>query len=295
MTDHPPPICDYEGSDYQERFWEQGDRAYEDAVEAIALKRLIPPAGHRMLEIGAGAGRNTTRFSGYKQIVLLDYSETQLRQAMDRLGADSRYVYVAADAYRLPFEAGAFDGITMIRTLHHMADPQAAITQIRNVIAGEATFILEFANKRNLKAILRWLARKQEWNPFTPESVEFAELNFDFHPSRVRAWLRQADFVISRQLTVSHFRMQALKRVVPHQLLVAADSLLQWSGGLWQLTPSVFVRSYARGPSLQEEIPWRCPHCFAGGLVEEEIRLQCANCDRKWPIRAGIYDFRLNQ
>jgi SAM-dependent methyltransferase len=264
-------------------------------VEAIALKRLIPRSGQRMLEIGAGAGRNTPRFGGYDQVVLLDYSETQLRQAMERLASDTRLLFVAADAYYLPFEAGAFDGVSMIRTLHHMTDPQAAIRQVRNVIAGEATFILEFASKRNLKAILRWLARRQDWNPFSRDSVEFAELNFNFHPGQVREWLRQVDFNISGQLTVSHLRTRLLKRIVPHQLLVAADSLLQWTGALWQLTPSVFLRSHARGPALSEQIPWKCPHCGGGGLHQEVDHMRCSGCDRAWPIRSGIYDFRIKQ
>jgi hypothetical protein len=43
MTKEPPAICDYEGSDYQERFWDQADRVYEDRVESIALRRLLPP------------------------------------------------------------------------------------------------------------------------------------------------------------------------------------------------------------------------------------------------------------
>ena len=45
-----------------------------------------------------------------------------------------------------------------------------------------ANFILEFANKRNMKSILRYALRRQTWSPFAPESVEFAPLNFDFHP-----------------------------------------------------------------------------------------------------------------
>ena len=28
-----PPVCNYEESDYQESFWEHGNRAYEDAAE----------------------------------------------------------------------------------------------------------------------------------------------------------------------------------------------------------------------------------------------------------------------
>ncbi len=79
------PICDYEGSDYQTSFWERGGRAYEDAVEAVALRRLLPPAGgNLLLELGAGAGRNTLRYRNYQRVVLLDYSHTQLEQAHRR-------------------------------------------------------------------------------------------------------------------------------------------------------------------------------------------------------------------
>ena len=61
-----PPICSYEGSDYQTSFWDQGGREYEDAVEAIALQRLLPKSGRHMLELGAGAGRNTPRYAGFE-------------------------------------------------------------------------------------------------------------------------------------------------------------------------------------------------------------------------------------
>src|SRR4030095_6571489 len=152
-----PPVCNYEDSDYQTSFWDKGGREYEDRTEAIALKRLLPKKGRLLLELGAGAGRNTPRYVGFDRIVLLDYSRTQLEQAQARLGQADKYIYVAADAYRLPFVDGLFDVVTMIRTLHHMADAPKALGQVTNVLHSEGTFILEFANKRNLKAILRYL------------------------------------------------------------------------------------------------------------------------------------------
>ena len=140
-----PPICNYEGSDYQSSFWDKGGREYEDRVEAIALKRLLPRRGRLMLELGAGAGRNTTRYAGFERTILLDYSHTQLEQAQQRLGKSDKYIYVAADVYRLPFINGLFDAATMIRTLHHMADAPKAMEQVRNVLQPGAVFILEFA------------------------------------------------------------------------------------------------------------------------------------------------------
>src|SRR5512132_4642365 len=141
-----PPVCNYEGSDYQTSFWEKGGREYEDRTEAIALKRLLPPKGRLLLELGAGAGRNTPRYLGFDRIILLDYSRTQLEQAQQRLGKSDKYVYVAADVYRLPFIDGLFDAATMIRTLHHMADAPKALKQVKDVLGTGGVFILEYAN-----------------------------------------------------------------------------------------------------------------------------------------------------
>ncbi len=294
-----PPVCDYEGSDYQSAFWDQGGRLYEDRVEAIALRRLLPKSGRLMLELGAGAGRNTPRYVGFDRVVLVDYSRSQLQQAQKRLGDSPRYIYVAADIYRLPFVGGLFDAATMIRTLHHMADAPRALAQVHGVLASHATFILEFANKRNFKAIARFALHRQEWNPFSPEPVEFAKLNFDFHPRTVRTWLETLRFRIERTVAVSHFRVGFLKRVVPTSLLVWLDSLFQWTGELWQFTPSVFVKAVAAGGTPRATaIPsnvmdfFKCPECGHAPLIEREGTLDCPHCGLRWEKREGIYDFR---
>lgn len=291
-----PPVCSYEGSDYQTSFWEQGGREYEDAVEVVALRRLLPAEGQLLLELGAGAGRNTPRYQGYQQIVLVDYSLTQLQQARQRLGDTPRYRYVAADIYRLPFASGLFDGATMIRTLHHMAEARRALNQVRRTLQSNAIFILEFANKKNIKSILRYILRRQSWNPFSPEPVEFAALNFDFHPATVRAWLQESGFVTERTLTVSHFRIGWMKRIFPLKFLVWLDSLCQPTGNLWQLTPSVFTRNRAVGqtqPAGAGEF-FRCPACEAA-LPDTPPELICPACGRIYPVIDGIYDLRYQQ
>jgi ubiquinone/menaquinone biosynthesis C-methylase UbiE len=293
-----PPVCDYEGSDYQTSFWDQGGREYEDRTEAIALKRLLPESGHLLLELGAGAGRNTPRYLGFNRIVLLDYSRTQLEQAQGRLGKSDKYIYVAADVYRLPFVDELFDAATMIRTLHHMADAPKALDQLRKVLQPSGTFILEFANKLNLKAILRYLLGRQTWSPFTLEPVEFVKLNFDFHPRAIRNWLKELGFEIERTLTLSSFRVGFLKRIVPTSILVFFDSLFQWTGALWQLSPSVFVRAKAVGGMQKGELPdnlllfFKCPDCGHSPLVDKKDYLECSNCKKKWGVKDGIYDFR---
>ena len=298
-----PPVCDYEGSDYQTSFWERGGREYEDRAEAIALRHLLPASGRLMLELGAGAGRNTPRYAGYERIVLLDYSRTQLEQARARLGDSPRFIYVAADIYRLPFVAGLFDGATMIRTLHHMQDAPRALAQVRRTLQPGAVFVLEYANKRNLKAILRYWLGRQSWSPFTSEPVEFAALNFDFHPKAMRKWLADLGFRVEATRTVSHFRAGPLKRLVPAKTLATLDGLFQPTGALFQLTPSVFIKARVVGraaapPHAESELSWfQCPECGHHPLsgdrqLEGDRYLHCPNCGRNWGFREGIYDFK---
>jgi ubiquinone/menaquinone biosynthesis C-methylase UbiE len=296
VTDKQPPICNYEGSDYQTKFWELGGRQYEDLAEAIALKRLLPAKGNLLLELGAGAGRNTPRYTGFKQVVLLDYSLTQLKQAMQRMGKNQSYIYVAADIYKLPFVDGLFDTATMIRTLHHMADPQAALRQVRRTLQPGAMFILEYANKHNLKAILRYSIRRQNWSPFTLDSVEFEKLNYDFHPEAVRGWLKASDFNLEQQLAVSYFRLGMIKKLVPLRFLSRLEEWIQPSGKWWQLSPSVFTCSQATGNSTKA-LPglfFKCPACESDSIQPHGNRLICLGCSREWPIREGIFDFRLS-
>jgi ubiquinone/menaquinone biosynthesis C-methylase UbiE len=247
--------------------------------------------------LGAGAGRNSLRYAGFEKLVLLDYSRTQLRQARERLGGSGRFLYVAADVYNIPFAAGLFDAATMIRTLHHLADPSAALKEVRRVLAPQSTFLLEFANKRNLKAILRFLLGRQSWNPFSPNSVEYLPLNFDFHPRSVRGWLMENGFRILDQATVSHFRLSLLKKAVPAEILSYLDYLCGFTGNLWQLSPSVFVLNLANpnGPTDPAGF-FRCPFCANLDLKEDSQpaggSLICHKCSRRYLIRDGIYDFK---
>lgn len=298
-----PPICDYEDSDYRTRFWEGQQREYEDAVERIAMRRLLPPCGEMLLDLGAGYGRLADLYTGYKRVVLFDYSRSQLLYARRQLADDGRFIFVAGDFYQLPFVSGLFDAIIQVRVIHHAADAPAVFGQVRRVARPVAVYLLEFANKQNLKAIGRYLLRRQDWSPFDRQPVEFVELNFDFHPVWIREQLTRVGFCPGRSLTVSHLRMGWLKRRVPTRWLVALDSLVQHTGRWWQLSPSVFVRSRATasGPTAPDGAFFVCPNCGARlptpgdllqGLPMADEDLVCPDCAQVWPVRDGIFDFK---
>ncbi len=288
-----PQVMDYEGSDYQERFWKQGGRDYEDLAERIALQKLLPPAGRRIVEFGAAFGRLADLYGGYEQIILLDYSRSLLRQAQARLGLGGRFVYVAANLYELPLVDGAVDSAVMVRVMHHLADVPAALTQIRRTIAPGGCFVAEYASKRHLKSIARYTLRRQTWSPFDSEPYEFVPLNYDFHPAWMTEQLKQAGFSIDKERAVSNFRLPALKQLVPAHLLASADGAVQSVGARWKLTPSVFVRCSVPGerPASLPSHLFQCPEC-TGQLKEGINSLDCPACGRRWPVREGLFDFK---
>jgi len=289
-----PPICDYEGSTYRTDFWEGRGREYEDAAERAALRRLLPPAGHRLLDVGAGYGRLADLYDGYHEVVLLDYSLSQLRYARQHLG-DQRYVYVAADIYRLPLVDAAVDTTVMVRVLHHLVEVPKALTQLARVTRGGGAFALEFANKRHLKNILRHALGRGP-NPFDPQPYQFAPLHYDYHPAWVLERLREAGFAPERQLAVSTFRLPLLKRTIPTSLLAALDSVLQPVLAPMALSPSQFVRSRKVGGPTAEHPPrkvlFRCPDCGHAPLDAAGDALHCSHCDAAWPIVDGVYVFK---
>lgn len=288
----PPKICDYEGSNYRTEFWEGQGRDYEDRAERIALRKLLPSSGRRLLEIGAGFGRLTNEYDNFDQVILLDYSFSQLQYAREHYGDSDRFVYVAADVYHLPFLAGTFDAATMIRVIHHMADVPSALAQIRRILTPRATFILEHANKQNIKSMLRYAMGKQAWSPYTHEPVEFVELNFDFHPEYIREQLKVATFDLQKRIPVSFFRVGIIKDRMPTQVLVTLDGLLQNTGILY--TPSIFTKSIATGETplnLSAENIFVCPES-GGALVREGDIMRCKENGLRYAIRDGIYDFK---
>ena len=295
MSDQPP-VCDYEGSDYRVRFWEQGGRAYEDRAERTALRRMMPSRGDTLLDIGAGFGRLADEYDGYHRVVLFDYSRTLLREAQERLH-DPRFIFVAGDWYQMPFVDNLFDTLVQVRTIHHAADVPALMRQLSRIARSNGDYILEFANKRNLKAMGRHLLGRQEWSPYDKEPIEFVELNFDFHPTWMKAQLAAAGFKPGQILTVSHFRIDVVKRLVPTGLLTWLDGLASNTGGLWQLTPSVFVHSKAPAGPLAPAAPafFACPRCHAAlPTAPTEGYLVCPDqeCATKWPVVDGLYDFK---
>lgn len=306
MTDltvgNTTPVIDYEGSGYRTDFWEGQGREYEDRVERAALGRLLPLSGRRIAEIGAGFGRLADLYLHYDQIVLFDYSRTLLQEAVSRWGRDPRFVFIAGNVYELPLADSILDTLVMVRVMHHLADVPQALAQIRRVLHGSSTAVLEYANKRNLKAIARWLLRRQGWSPFEDEPVEFVELNYDFHPVWMAKRLDEAQLRIARQFAVSHFRLPAVKERIPAAQLIRLEQPFFALGGRFPLAPSVFIQATAPDNGLPQaqstqaaDVPslLRCPHCSTSRLQWDGVdQVVCQSCGRRYARRHNIWDMK---
>ena len=187
----------------------------------------------------------------------------------------------------------------MIRTLHHMADAPLALAQVeRRAAAG-----------RHLHPRIRQQAQpqspscatgsgKQNWSPFTLEPVEFAALNFDFHPAAIRHWLK--DRRVSRSNARSPSAISAWgssNALIPTRLLAWLDSAASLTGNWWQFTPSVFLLTARRWQGRTGQLkahssparPAVQPLADTPPLIElPQLRA------RAIPVADGIYDFRLN-
>ncbi len=301
--DIPVRVIDYEQSTYRTSFWQNANRRYEDAVERLALRRMLPLTGKRIVDLGAGFGRLANEYHQYDQVILFDYSRSMLAQAVERWGHDARFVFVAGSVYSMPFVPQCMETVVMVRVMHHLAESLSALQEIERVLQTGGTAVLEFANKRNLKSMLRYMCRGQTWSPYAPEPVEFAEMHFNFHPLWMQRQLGLTGLICEEAYSVSHLRLPTLKRMLPADLLAQADSLLFRPGGRYPLGPSVFLQTRKEGtkqapvaaPAADTNVAdWlQCPLCQRATLVQPEPTvLRCAKCETAYHQQAGIWDFK---
>jgi demethylmenaquinone methyltransferase / 2-methoxy-6-polyprenyl-1,4-benzoquinol methylase len=127
------------------------DRRWRRAVAAA----LAVTKGERVLDLAAGTGtvsQSLTRTGA--DCVACDFSLGMLQVGAIRLGGGSpaspgrgRVRFVAGDALALPFRAGAFDTVTISFGLRNVADPAAALAEMRRVTRpGGHLLICEFSH-----------------------------------------------------------------------------------------------------------------------------------------------------
>jgi ubiquinone/menaquinone biosynthesis C-methylase UbiE len=122
-----------------ESFWEEKQevsQVYSNADRILRnLLRVTDPKGKRVLEIGAGTGRDSFPLVRHGALVYqLDYAEGSLR-ILKRLAAESdlEVQIVGGDTFRLPFRDESFDVVFHQGLLEHFRPVEARALLRENV------------------------------------------------------------------------------------------------------------------------------------------------------------------
>lgn len=132
-------------------------------LEAI-LEQAHRPISGPLLEVGCGAGRTTAAILDRlprMDVTALDIDPAQVERARGRL--DGRATVVVGDVNHLAFDDASFGTVIGLNVLHHVADPLAALREIRRVLRPRGQFLFMGYAWASYPSLLRRL--------FPPESV----------------------------------------------------------------------------------------------------------------------------
>jgi SAM-dependent methyltransferase len=143
--------------------------------------------GRRLADIGGGTGNYALALQREDwQPIVIDRSAEMLARA-----ADKGLRNVQADAQKLPFDDGAFDGALMISMLHHVEDRWAAMAEARRIIRPGGRLVLMVFTREDAETlwILDYFPSSRSWMEAThPPRADFhaelpgaREIVFEFH------------------------------------------------------------------------------------------------------------------
>ncbi len=227
-------------------YWD--GRQYEHMAEQIAITRLLRGKHFRTaVDVGGGYGRLCVQLERYaEQVTLAEPSQQQLDIAVDFLKGHPEIKRRLMQADDLKFADDSIDLLTMIRVMHHLPDPSAEFREIARVLSPEGYAVIEVANYLHIRNRLRHLARREKL-PVKPVDIRSAankrdeEIPFVNHnPSTVIRQLEHAGLRVEATLSVSNLRSVRLKKIMPREIMLGAERLLQRPLATIYFGPSIF-------------------------------------------------------
>ena len=236
-------------------YWEGRD--YEHESEIIAIKDLLSSIEKidHVLEIGSGYGRLTPSYIyRAKKITLSDPSSKLLKIARENY-KDNRninYIHSSLENINKKLRNKSVDLILLVRVLHHLDDCGKAFETINKLLKNGGYFILEFANKRHLKATFSQFFKGDLTFAIDifPKDIRSEKhkrqktLPFiNYHPDDITKKLEESGFKIMEKRSVSNIRSTTVKRMIPLDTLLSIESGMQKPMSKINFGPSIFILS----------------------------------------------------
>lgn len=315
--------ADYQDYDYRD-FWKEEKRVYEDRAERIALRKLllgVKKSNKLFIDIGCGYGRLFNEYKDFDNIILIDYSIKNLKNAKENINKFLKFnkqklssvYFIVSDASSLPIKSKCADVILTVRVIHHLERPEQYFNEVSRIIRLKGLYLLEFANKRNLKNILRYFAGKMDTSPFNLVPSQVGETILNYHPKYIKSFLYKRGFSIKKSVSVSNFRLEFFKRHLRLTTILFFENIYQNFFSFTFFGPSIFLKcvleedkDYEGKFKINESQALKssindskisidniliCPMCRKDKLFFREKEIICNVCGKEYKIKDGIYIF----
>src|SRR3989344_3190733 len=239
----------YDYYDYPS-YWKGRD--YEHEAEVFAVKSFLKKIPHikTLLDIGSGYGRLTASYLSTASNVILSDPSVKLLNIAKKTYKDKKVSFIQSKLENLPkrLKNDSIDLIIIIRVLHHLKNLDNSLPIVSGLLKKEGFLILEFANKKHLKALICEFLKGNLTFPleiFPQEKCKKSKKKrlpfFNYHPDQILSKLSGNGFKILEVRSVSNIRNQLLKKFLPKKVLIFIEKSTQRLLSKINFGPSIFV------------------------------------------------------
>ena len=240
------------------RFWRE--RAAIDDVYPTAgqvAERILeegPVQGTRVLEVGAGSGRDSiTLAERGATVVLLDYSMASLEVARDvarRSGV--RPLLVRADALRMPFREGTFDTVFHQGLLEHFRDPMPLLRENVRALRREGVLVVDVPQRYHLYTVMKHaLIAIGKWFAGWETEFTIGQLEGLMTRAGVRVTRRYGAFMVPglayRSLRLGLLKLRLAKLPLEPPSVPVWTPIMAGVRAAWERTPFAFHTYFVIG------------------------------------------------